>query len=555
MSDFVELRKVVTRIVKWWWLIILVTVVMAGIGYAVSQKQTRVYEATTTVMVGQFIQATELDRTDIQTSELLAQTYADLVRRQPVLQNVVDTLDLSDSWSVLRGRVSVDLKTGTQLLAISVEAHSPEEAREIADEVARQLILLSPTAMQTQEEIEDQQFMRQRIESLQAKIEAGQRRLLNLEEAMAEGISPQQMKQQQEEINALESLITEWENLHAQLIILAESRKSPNYLSIIEPAQGSSRPIRPQPLLYMSVAGALGLLLALGLILLLEFIDDTFKSADDLDRALNLAVLGMIGRIKGKDYEEKLIALQDPFSPAAEAYRIIQSNIEFMNIDQPIKSIVVTSPSSGEGKSITAANLGLIMAQAGLKTIIVDADLRRPMQHHIFQLPNSKGLGELLHSPELEIRNKLRNTKMENLQIITSGELPSNPVGLLRSQRMQQLLASLTELADMVIFDSPPVAMITDAAILSNRTDGVVLVIDSSQTRIALAKQAISNLQRANAKILGGIFNRVAGKEEGYYYRRYEQAYPEHELAGHPHQVKPRFRWWSSKKTKLESLR
>jgi len=554
MNDFVELRKVVARVVRWWWLVILVTVVMALIGYAVSQRQTPIYEATTTVMVGQFIQATQLDRTDIQTSELLAQTYADLVRRQPVLQNVVDTLGLSDSWSALRGRVSVDLKSGTQLLAISVEAHSPEEAREIADEVARQLILLSPTAMQSQEELETQQFMRQRIETLQAKIETGQRRLLALEEAMAEGISPQQMEQQQKEINTLENLITEWENLHAQLIIVAESRKSPNYLTIIEPAQASSRPIRPQPLLYMTVAGAVGLLLTLGIILLLEFVDDTFKSADDLDRSLNLTVLGVIGRIKGKDYEEKLIALQDPFSPVAEAYRILQSNIEFMNMDQPISSIVVTSPSSGEGKSITAANMGLIMAQAGLKTIIVDADLRRPMQHHIFQIPNSKGLAELLQSPELDICDKLRNTKMENLQILTSGDLPSNPVGLLRSQRMQQLLAKLTELADMVIFDSPPVAMITDAAILSNRTDGAVLVIDSSQTRINTARQAISNLQRANANLLGGIFNRVVNKEEGHYYRRYEPA-DEHGVADSTRPVKPLHRWWSSKKAKLQSLR
>jgi capsular exopolysaccharide synthesis family protein len=400
--------------------------------------------------------------------------------------------------------------------------------------------------VQSQENDENQQFMRQRIENLQAKIEAGQQQLLVLEAVMAESMSTLQMKRRQDEINTLESLIADWENIQTQLIILAESKKSPNFLTVIEPAQASSNPIRPQPLLYMTVAGAVGLLIALGLILLLEFIDDTFKSAEELDQSLNLTVLSMISRIKGKDYQDKLIALQDPFSPVAEAYRILQSNIEFMNIDQPVKSVVVTSPSGGEGKSITVANMGLIMAQAGLKTIIVDADLRRPMQHHIFQVPNSKGLTELLQSPELELRDKLRNTKMENLQVLTSGGLPSNPVGLLRSQRMQQLLASLTELADIVIFDSPPVAMITDAAILSNRTDGVVLVIDAGQTRSDMAKQAISNLQRANANLLGGIFNRVSNKREGYYYRRYERG-----LADYSDEVKPRHRWWSSKKAEL----
>lgn len=541
MSDFIELRRYVAIVLKWWWLLILVTAVGAAMGYWVSQRQPRVYEASTTIMVGQSIRATVLDSREIQTSELLALTYANIARRQPVLQSVVDRLSLDSTWQRLKSRVKVGPVEGTQLLEITVEASSPEEAQVTADEVAHQLILLSPTDLKNQEKDENQRFVRQRMEDLQARIEAGQVRREELEAAMIGSLSAEQVQQLQTEINTLESLIAEWEKNFTQLLTFVASEKSPNYLAVVEPAQADPDPIRPYVTLNTLLAGVLGLFLALAFIFLAQYLDNTFKSADDFSQSLGLTVLGTVGRIEGKKYQDKIVASQDPFSPASEAYRMIRSNIQFMSVDRPAKIILVTSSIPGEGKSTTAANLAVVMAQAGLKTIIVDADLRRPVQHEIFQVPNLGGLTDLLCSPELEIKNHLRNTGVPNLQLITCGVLPPNPSELLGSQRMGQLLASLNELADVVIFDSPPVVPVADAAVLSNRVDGVVLVSQAGKSRRDIARQAVLNLQQAGAHFFGGVLNRVSKKEGGYYHQYYTPNRPG--TAGQPGHARPQRRW------------
>jgi capsular exopolysaccharide synthesis family protein len=513
-----ELRQYIAIAIRWWWLIILLTAAAATTSYAVSQRQTPVYEASTTLMVGQSIQATELSTGDILTSEQLAQTYAYVAQRQPVLQGTVKTLNLNDTWQELKKRVTVNPVRDTQLLEIKAEANSPEEARVTADEVARQLILLSPTSLQNQEQDDNQRLVHQRAEELQSKIEAGQARLKELEAAMTGSLSAQQVQELQGEINTLERLITDWENTHTQLLVFIDSKRSPNYLAVIEPAQANPDPVRPRILQNTALAGAIGFFLALGLIFLLEYLDDTLKSADDVNQTLGLTPLGAVSQIKGKRYHDKLIASEDSFSPALEAYRMIRSNIQFKSIDRPVKSIVVTSPVSAEGKSITAANLGVVMAQAGLRTIIVDADLRRPVQHQIFKVSYAKGLTDLLRSAQLEINSYLKHTGVENLQVITCGDLPPNPTELLGSQRMGQLLAGLCEIADVVIYDSPPATLVADASVLSSRVDGVILVVEAGQTHREMARQAIANLKQAGANMLGGVLNRVPHQGGSYYY-------------------------------------
>jgi len=194
MSDFIELRRYVGSVLKWWWLLILVTGVAAATGYGVSQLQPRVYKSSAAIMVGQSIQATEPDSRDLQTSERLALTYASIARRQPVLQDVVDRLNLSGTWQGLKNRVKVIPVDGTQLLEIKVEASSPEEAQVTANEIAHQLILMSPTALENQEQDENQRLVRQRLEDLQANMEAGQARREELEAAMTSALSAKQIQ-------------------------------------------------------------------------------------------------------------------------------------------------------------------------------------------------------------------------------------------------------------------------------------------------------------------------------------------------------------------------
>lgn len=523
MNDALSLRQYFSIGLKWWWLLVLAAAVGTGAGYLASQQQARVYQATAKIIVGQSIQATELTNNDILTSERLAQTYARLAQLQPTLQAVVDTLSLRDGWQELQRRVSVRPIRDTQLLEITVEAPSAEEARLTADEVANQLILRSPTALQNQAREENQRFVRQRLESLQAKIEAGQARLAELEGAMSGSLSAEQVQELQAEINGLEKLITDWENNYTQLLIFVESEKSANYLAVVEPAQAGLEPVRPRVVTNTLLAGMVGLMLALGLVFLIEYLDDSIKSATDLDQLLGLTALGAVHQIDGKNYHDKLITTTDLFSPATEAYRIIRSNIQFMAVDRPASTMVITSAAPGEGKSVTAANLGVVMAQAGLKTILVDADLRRPVQHEIFQVPQNLlllgGLTEMLRTPSAQAGDFLRRTQQENLSLITSGALPPNPAELLGSQRMTRLLAGLADMADVVILDSPPATVVTDTAVLSSKVDGVVLVIKAGQARPGLVNQAVQNLNQAGARLLGGVLNQVSRrKSEGYYY-------------------------------------
>jgi succinoglycan biosynthesis transport protein ExoP len=534
-----ELFRYIAVARRWWWLVVLLMLVAGVTSYAISQRLAPTYEATTTLIVGQSIQATELSTGDILTSQQLARTYADIAQRQPILQGTLETLGLKGTWRELKKRVRVKPVQDTQLLEIVAEASSPEVARVTADEIARQLILLSPTALQNQEKDENQRFVRQRLEALQAKIEAGQARVQELEAAMTGSLSAQEVRELQGEVNTTESLITDWENTYTQLLVFIEGKESPNYLAVIESAQADPDPVRPRILENTVLAGTIGFMLALGLIFLLEYLDDTLKSTDDLSQSLGLTSLGAVSQIKGLRYQDKLIASQNPFAPESEAYRMIRSNIQFMAADRPVKSLMVTSPMPGEGKSFTAANLGIAMGRAGLKTIIVDADLREPVQHQIFTVSNLEGLTDLLRSPELVTNSHLKPTIFENLQVITGGTLPPDPAEVLGSQRMGQLSARLSELADVVIYDSPPAVAVADAAVLSRQVDGVVLVIEAGQTRHDVARQAIMNLQQAGAHILGGVLNRASYKKSDYYCYDYYSS-SQHKPAGQPAQ-----RLWS----------
>lgn len=518
MNNISDLSQYLIIGLKWSWLLILTTGIGAAIGHMVSQQEPPVYQATTTIIVGQSIQSMDLNSTDLMLSERLARTYADMALRQPVLEGVVSSLELNESWKALRGRIFVKPVRDTQLLEIRVEAGSPETARLIADEVANQLILLSPTALQNQAENESQSFIRQRVQDLQAKIEAGQTRLGTLEDSMSGTLSAEQVQEIQEEINNLESLIAEWENNYTQLLIFIEGNKSPNYLAVIEPAQASNAPIRPNPRQSTMMAGIVGLLLAGGIVFLIEYLDDTLKTPDDISYGLELTLLGKISQIKGKDSYGKLITSDNLFSPVSEAYRIIRSNIQFTSVDQPLKSILITSPMTGEGKSLTTANLGIVMAQAGFKTIIVDTDLRRPTQHEIFQIPNQSGVTDWLFSAEDEVNLYLHKTSIENLSIMTSGVIPPNPSELLGSQRMETLLDTLTHIADLVIYDSPPTLAVADGIVLSNQVDGVVLVVQAKKTRLEAARQAIITLDQAGANLIGSILNRTRDRKNSYYY-------------------------------------
>ncbi len=219
--------------------------------------------------------------------------------------------------------------------------------------------------------------------------------------------------------------------------------------------------------------------------------------------------------------ENKLVAAFHPKFPITESYRILRTNIQFLSIDNPVKTMVFTSAGPQEGKTLTTANLGVTMAQAGSRVVLVDCDLRRPALHKPFQMNNLKGLTNILLG-ESSIEAVLQTTGVGNLSLIASGPLPPNPAELLNSRRMATFIERLKESYDYVLFDSPPALAVADAAILASQVDGAVMVINAGEVAPQAALKAKAILDNAKARILGVVLSNIAvSGEDSYYYYYY----------------------------------
>lgn len=218
---------------------------------------------------------------------------------------------------------------------------------------------------------------------------------------------------------------------------------------------------------------------------------------------------------------DSLVTLTSPRSPVSEAYRTLRTNLEFSSLDEPLRTMVVTSPGPEEGKSTTLANLAVTLAHAEKRVILVDCDLRRPSQHEIFGLSNGVGLTTMVVDEEAMRDPPLLETSVEGLQLLPSGPLPPNPSELVGSRRMAEIISALSERADIVLFDAPPVIAVTDAAVLASRVDGVLLVIKAGATKRDHAKRAKALLDKVNAHVVGAVLNNV--KMDTSYYSYYRE--------------------------------
>jgi non-specific protein-tyrosine kinase len=216
---------------------------------------------------------------------------------------------------------------------------------------------------------------------------------------------------------------------------------------------------------------------------------------------------------------DNLITLTDPRSSVSEAFRTLRTNLEFSSLDNPIRTLVVTSPGSGEGKSTTLANLAITTAQAEKRVYLVDCDLRRPTLHELFGVSNDVGLTDMIRDETLRDRPPLQETQVPGLWLLPSGPLPPNPSELLGSKRMEEVIARLKEEADLVLFDAPPSNIVTDAAVLASKVDGVLLVFSAGRTKRDHAQQAKALMEKVNAHLVGVVLNnaRVDTNLQDYY--------------------------------------
>jgi polysaccharide chain length determinant protein (PEP-CTERM system associated) len=313
---------------------------------------------------------------------------------------------------------------------------------------------------------------------------------------------------------------------------------------LVDKAIPPEKPVRPKKKLNMLLGAFLGLLLGGGMAFFLESLDTSLKSIEDIEDQ-GLSVLGYVpkirrtkvvkkpdkeqGRIQDKEVRKiasNLITHFAPKSPVSESYRTFRTNIQFTNLDSPPQSILITSPGPGEGKSTTVANLAITFAQMGTKTLLMDTDFRRPVLHSIFGLEKEIGITNyLVGKAPLEV--VIKKTAVPNLDIVTCGVIPPNPSELLASEKMKMFLEQLKTEYQMILFDSPPVIAVTDAAVLSLLLDGVVLVASARQTSQQALTRAKTLLENVKAKMLGVVLNKVEAKSTygSYYYYYYYHYY------------------------------
>lgn len=232
--------------------------------------------------------------------------------------------------------------------------------------------------------------------------------------------------------------------------------------------------------------------------------------------------MGLFRKTKNKDANTmetgvKMITVTDPTSVDTEQFNTIRTNIKFSNVDKDYKTLMITSSNMSEGKSTVAANIATSFAKQGLHTLLVDSDLRRPTINATFGIDNPQGLSNYLSERNFDVNNIIYKTSVKNLYVMPSGPIPPNPSELIGSRRMVELIKTLSEQLDLVIFDAPPVLSVTDAQIVSNNVDGTILVVRANKTEKAAVKEAVRLIKQVGGHIIGTILNDVEMKTTGYY--------------------------------------
>jgi succinoglycan biosynthesis transport protein ExoP len=518
-EETIDLREYIAILRGRKWTIILTAALVVTAALAFSLQQTPLYTAEARLLVepvpSQEQQSSFLPAVNLETER-------ELVQSMPVAELVKEELGLDTPVDELLGGLDVQVVTETEVLIVGYTSDDPAQSQRAANAFAQGYI-----ANRRNQALEN---LRAASSDIQRNIEGVEQQLADLEERIADA----EVAADEGALTALESqrtsLLTQLGVLELQLQELrpGEAVRSAGG-QVLAPATLPASPSSPNLLRNALLAAFLGLALGVGLAFLRERLEDRFKGREDVERTLGAPVLATIPRFAGKrkDDRSKLIVRTDPHSLASEAYRSLRTNLEFIASTTDRNSFLITSPSAGEGKSVTAANLGLAFAQSGRRTIIISGDLRRPTIEKIFGVRATDGLSRYLAGQTDELEEIIVNPGISNLRILPTGPVPPNPAELMTSPRMAQLIADLEANSDMLLIDSAPTLPVADATIMIAHVGGAVLVVDAEITRRAAADHGRSELVKVGGRFVGAVLNAYDPTTSPYaYYQPYNYDSP-----------------------------
>ena len=512
-----ELREYVSLFWRWLWLIALGAIVAGASAFLISRSQTPIYKSTAVLLVSEG-STNSNEYQSLQVGEQLAQSYVVRLTNYEVLEQAIANLGLDIDPLALKEEMQVSALNKTQLISLSVSHPNPQTASDLANEIPRVF-----TEHNIGQQLERFASSKTNLEAELAKIETELQTAEAILQTDLQKSATEQGFLEQADNNVLRlrdahsSLLQSYENVR-----VAEA-SSLNTIVIDEAARPTNEPISPRIASNTLLATAVGGMLAVGIAFLIEYLDDTIKTPFDIEQETGLTPLGSIERMKINHAVDALVVATDPRAPTSEGFRHIRTNIQYISVDRPLRTILVTSANMGEGKSTVSVNLATSLAQSGKKVVLVDADMRRPMLHRLLEVDGSRGLTNLIIRGR-EDTSFLKGTLIANLRLLPAGRVPPNPAELLGSERMKEVIAWLREQADYIIFDSPPLLAVTDGAVLSQAVDTTILVA-SSQTHLPAFIAGAKKIAALESHIAGVILNKMNPRSNHSYYYYYRTEY------------------------------
>jgi len=521
-GDELDYRRLVRLVWSRRWLVLACVVLAAGAAFGASKLQTPIYQARASLIVQQ--KATEElfkpgTGVDSFTQDRNVKTEIKVLESQPI-QDVV-TSELGGKVPGVNG----GQESGTNILTAAVSSTDKELARKAANAYAVAYINTRRTQA-VDDVLAAAKQVGAKVQEFQAQLDGVDTKIEELTKQDAARLAKDPKSQPSPELGPLRAERASADGLRSTFKqkldqLQVDSAQKTGGAQLVEQARLPKQPISPKPLRNSVLGGLLGLLIGMGLVFLLDQLDDDLRSKEDVEAASGgLAVLGLIPEVD--QWKDRTIALVSDATKeervAAEAYRALRTSVLFLGLDRQMRSIQVTSPLQGEGKSTTTANLAVTLAQAGTRVIAMCCDLRRPRLHEFFGLSNEKGFTSVLLGldPLKDVVQQVPG--IANLKLVASGPVPTNPSELLLSERAANIITVLQTQCDVLLLDCPPVLPVTDAVAMSQRAQGTIVVVSASETSRRELRRTVEILRQVNAPLLGTVINGVARSDTGYGY-------------------------------------